>query len=60
MPMITVRIKQVYGNTMYYPVCEPAKLFAKLANHTTLTALDIKLIRELGYKVDVEQQALTV
>ena len=60
MPMITVRIKQVYGKTTYYPVCEMAKLFAKLANQLTLTPENLKLIRDYGYAIDVEQQTLEV
>ena len=60
MPMITVRIKQVYGKTMYYPVCEPAQLFAKLVGQETLTPRDLRLIEGLGYKLDVEQQELAL
>jgi len=58
--MITVRIKNVYGEDKYYPVCEMAKLFARIAHQTTLTAANIKMIKEYGYAVDVEQQELTV
>ena len=27
--IITVDVRNVYGNTMYYPMCDTAKTFAK-------------------------------
>lgn len=53
---IQVEIKTVYGNSLIYPVCNQAKLFAKLAgNQKTLTRENIDLIKELGYVIDVRQ-----
>lgn len=55
-PMITVRIKNNYGQDSIYPVCEKAKTFAKLLGQKTLTRRDIATIKELGFAVDVEHQ----
>lgn len=55
---ITVRIKSVYGNELVYPVCEHAKLLARLAGSKTLTREAIALIKQLGYSVEVETPKL--
>ena len=52
--IITVDVRNVYGNTMYYPMCDTAKTFAKLANTTTLTPQAVRLIKSLGYTVQVQ------
>lgn len=56
-PMITVRIKNNYGQDTIYPVCEKAKTFSKMLGQKTLTRGDINNIKELGYAVDVETEA---
>lgn len=48
---ITVKIRQVYGNTVAYPVCHQAKLLAQLAGTTTLTIQALKTIKALGFEV---------
>ena len=50
---ITVSVKSVYGNEQIYPVCEQAKLFAALAGTKTLTNQSLRLIKQLGYKINV-------
>jgi len=52
-PTIQVRIKDVYGRTTAYPVCEHAKLFAKLAGTATLTHDARQIIMALGYNIEV-------
>lgn len=52
---ITVQIKSVYGNETIYPVCDKAKAFAAIAGDKTLTRTTIKLVKELGYAVNVQQ-----
>jgi hypothetical protein len=51
---ITVEFKQVYGNDLCYPVCDKAKLFAKLCNRKTLSVGDIETIKQLGYAIEVK------
>lgn len=55
---ITVRVKDVYGKRVVYPVCEKAKLFALIANTTTLTPATIGAIHLLGYTIAFEQVTL--
>lgn len=56
MQNIIVRITQNYGVEAIYPACDAAKTFARLAGTKTLTRNTIKLIKELGYGVIVQQQ----
>ena len=55
---ITVEIREVYGQSKIYPVCDKAKLFADIAGTTTILPRDIQRIQELGYEVVVKQQEL--
>jgi len=48
---ITVEVRDVYGQVMYYPVCNEAKLFAQIAGTKTLTPDVLKKIESLGYGV---------
>lgn len=50
---ITVLAKSVYGVQHFYPVCEQAKLFARIAGTATLTRTVIDRIRELGFAIEV-------
>lgn len=50
--------KQVYGVLRYYPRNEAAELFVKLAKYKTLSPLDVKTIKALGYKIEFQQPAL--
>ena len=52
-PIIQVRIKDVYGRQTAYPVCDKAKLFAKLAGTATLTHDARQIILALGYNIEV-------
>lgn len=52
---ITVQVKTVYGKNMVYPICDNGILFAKLANSKTLTPESIKLIKQLGYAIELQQ-----
>jgi len=55
---ITIKIKQVYGNKVYYPICNQAKVFADIANTKTLTYATILKIKELGYEIKIEQETI--
>ena len=48
---IEVEVKDVYGVTKYYPICEKAQLFADIAGTKTLTVQVIKKIEALGYSI---------
>jgi hypothetical protein len=53
--VIIIKIKEVYGNTTYYPICESAKVFATMLGQKTLTAKDLANIQKLGYEIQPEQ-----
>jgi len=55
---ITVEIREVYGQSKIYPVCDKAKIFAEIAGTTTLLPRDIQRIQVLGYEVLVKQQEI--
>lgn len=56
MKEITIEIRDVYGQTKFYPHCESAKVFASIAGTTTLTEQNIRRIMQLGYKVKTLQR----
>ena len=55
---ITVEIREVYGQSKIYPVCDKAQTFAHIAGTTTILPRDIQRIQELGYEVVVKQQEM--
>jgi len=55
---ITVEIREVYGQSKIYPVCDKAKIFADIAGTTTLLPRDIQRIQMLGFEVLVKQKEL--
>ena len=50
---IKVKLKNVYGNDLIYPVCDKAKAFAAIADKKTLSLGDVENIKALGFKVDL-------
>lgn len=57
---IKVQVRSVYGNEVIYPICEKAKLFARLAGTKTLTWQAVQTIKALGYTVAVEQNVVSL
>ena len=56
--IITVEIKDVYGQPKVYPVCDKAQIFADIAGTKTLLPRDIQRIPVLGFEVLVKQKEL--
>jgi hypothetical protein len=50
---IVILAKEVYGRQMFYPVCEVSRLFAAIADRATLSEVNVRRIRQLGYEVTV-------
>lgn len=48
---IIVKIKNVFGNELIYPICDKAKLFVKMVNQKTLTKHDLIIIVQLGFEI---------
>jgi len=60
---IHVRVTDVYGKRVVYPICDHAKVFASIAGTKTLTETTLRCIRKLGYEIHVipnEQPTLEV
>lgn len=57
---IQVKIKNVYGKQTVYPVCKLGQQFAALAKQKTLTDYEIRLIKEMGYSIEVVQETQTL
>lgn len=51
---IEVEVRDVYGVKKYYPVCDKAHIFARIAGTVTLTRETIKYIKELEYAVVIK------
>lgn len=50
---VQIEMKEVYGETKVYPVCEKAKLFARIAGTKTLTRAVLEDIERLGYQMEL-------
>lgn len=50
---ITIEQQTLYGNRIFRPVCEQAKTFASIAQTRTLTLDTLKLIKALGYQIQI-------
>jgi hypothetical protein len=50
---VQVEMKYSYGLQTFYPVCEKAKIFAKISGNKTLTKPCRDAIQELGYTIEV-------
>lgn len=57
---IKVRIETHYGRTSTYPICETALIFSKIAGTKTLTPKVLKLIKTLGYEIEVQAPQLNL
>jgi hypothetical protein len=55
---ISVKVKDQYGVRVIHPLCERAKLFARLAGTKTLTHHALATIEALGYTIHVEQPVI--
>lgn len=50
--VIKVSVKNTYGNTRVYPVCNTAKLLSELSSSATFSERDVKAIKSLGYTIE--------
>ena len=55
---LIVSKKNVYGVERVYPVCNKAKLFARISGNKTLLEEDRKLIKQLGYTFTTKQEEI--
>ena len=52
--ILTIEIKNVYGNNLIYPICDNAKIFTRLMGKKTFQNYELKEIEKLGYKIKVK------
>jgi hypothetical protein len=52
---ITIRCEKNYGIEVFYPACERAHLFARIAGTKTLTRHTLRDVDLLGYEIEIEQ-----
>lgn len=52
---IIIEQKQVYGKTLFYPVCETAQIFSDLTRTKTLDRSQLQKIKSLGYSIELKQ-----
>jgi hypothetical protein len=55
---IVVKVKNVYGNELIYPVCEHAKMCAELTGTKTLSQRNVDTLKRLGFEFIVESRKL--
>ena len=55
---LIVEKKNVYGVERVYPICNKAKLFARISGNKTLLDEDRKLIAELGYTFSTKAEEI--
>ena len=53
---ITLLRKEQYGRSVYYPVCDKAKMFANIAGTKTITKETVRHIKVLGYKINIQHE----
>jgi len=53
-----IKIRNVYGNRMIYPVNALALSFSRLTGKKTFNKGEIDIIKDIGFKVQVEQQSI--
>ena len=52
---IIIEQKQVYGKTLFYPVCQTAQIFSSLTKTRTLDRFQLQKIQGLGYSIELKQ-----
>lgn len=52
-PAITVQVRSSYGRDLVYPMDDRAALFARLINARTFSREHLRVIKALGYTVNV-------
>jgi hypothetical protein len=56
--IIMVRVENVYGNRLIYPVNSKALLIAKLMKKKTFDQENVVDIQKLGFKIEVQREEL--
>ena len=57
---IIIKKKNIYGEDKYYPACKASEAFAAIAGTRTLTESTLRLVKSLGYDLELEQQTINI
>lgn len=57
---IHIKVKTNYGQQAIYPDCESSKTLCMMLDQKTLTPLNIKYIRQLGYEIVITPQKVEI
>jgi hypothetical protein len=57
---ITIEQRDQYGAPVFFPVCDHAQRFARIARTKTLTPDALQLIKALGYQIEVQRPTVTI
>ena len=55
---ILIKIKNVYGRELIYPIDAAAETFARLTGKKTLDRSDLELIKQLGFEIKIKEVTL--
>ena len=58
MKEIYVKKKNVYGNELVYPDCDTSTLLSQLLPTKTFAPDDIRILKQLGYKLKTKAEEL--
>ena len=51
---LIINPKSVYGQEKFYPGCEQSQMFAELLKQSVLTERDLRLIKLMGYTIEMQ------
>ena len=55
---IIIKIKNVYGKKLVYPICNTAKKFAYLTDTKTFNKPQLEMIKSLGYDLTIQPETI--
>ena len=50
--ILEILVKTAYNKQMFYPVCNNAIIFARIAKAKTLTRTNLAYIKDLGFEIE--------
>jgi len=56
---ITVQIKTNYGSEAIYPICKMAEGFAAIAGTKTLTRQTLRMIKNMGFEIEIQSPKIS-
>jgi len=50
--------KSIYGNELFYPICENSKILLSLMNKKTFNRIELSKIKLLGYEIELQSEVI--